>query len=443
MRTQIGKHAKSFGAIIGLAVIALAVAGVILKNQRLRFPIIEDKPYQVKAEFSTAQAVTPGQGQTVRVSGVRVGDISKVDLKNGRAVVTMDLDPEYKDLVHEDATALLRPKTGLKDMFIELDPGTRGRPVQEGWTIPIRSTLPDVNPDEVLGVLDSDVRDYLRLLVDGAGRGLKGRAADLRDVLRRFEPTHRDLARVSSAVATRHQNLRRLVTSLEQLNGELAGRGDELAQMVDSSAAVFRAFASEEQNIGSAVRELPGALRQTTTTLSAVQDFAEILRPAADHLRPAVRKLDDANRALTPLANETTPILRSSIRPFVRESRPVVRKLRPQVRNLADSTPDLTRSFTVLNHLFNMVGYNQDGREDPAKASRDEGFLFWIAWLNHNASALFSSSDAHGPFRPVTLGAPCSVAKQIIDEQEFKDPTGALGLILGPLLLDDHLCGTK
>ena len=75
-----------------------------------------------------AQAVTPGQGQTVRVSGVRVGDITGVDLKNGRAIVTMDLEPGYKGFVHTDATALLRPKTGLKDMFIELDPGTGRAP---------------------------------------------------------------------------------------------------------------------------------------------------------------------------------------------------------------------------------------------------------------------------------------------------------------------------
>ena len=59
----------------------------------------------------------------MRVSGVRVGDITKVDLKDGHAVVTMALDPQYKDLVHTDAKALLRPKTGLKDMFVELQPG--------------------------------------------------------------------------------------------------------------------------------------------------------------------------------------------------------------------------------------------------------------------------------------------------------------------------------
>jgi ABC-type transporter Mla subunit MlaD len=40
----------------------------------MRFPW-EGKPFQLQAAFSTAQAVTPGQGQTVRVSGVRVGDV--------------------------------------------------------------------------------------------------------------------------------------------------------------------------------------------------------------------------------------------------------------------------------------------------------------------------------------------------------------------------------
>ena len=94
--------------------------------------MIEEKPFVLKAEFPTAQAVIAGQGQTVRVSGVRIGDIGEVELKDGRAVVEMDIDPEYEGLVHTDATALLRPKTGLKDMFIELDPGTDGAPVAKG-----------------------------------------------------------------------------------------------------------------------------------------------------------------------------------------------------------------------------------------------------------------------------------------------------------------------
>ncbi|HEY0361471.1 MAG TPA: MlaD family protein, partial [Solirubrobacteraceae bacterium] len=169
MKTAIRKHAGHFAAVVGLALLAALVGGYIMHNQRMRFPW-EGKPFQLQAAFSTAQAVTPGQGQTVRVSGVRVGDITKVGLKDGHAVVTLALDPEYKDLVHTDATALLRPKTGLKDMFIELDPGTDKAPLaKRGWTLPVSNTLPDVNPDEILASLDSDTRDYLTLLVDGAG----------------------------------------------------------------------------------------------------------------------------------------------------------------------------------------------------------------------------------------------------------------------------------
>jgi phospholipid/cholesterol/gamma-HCH transport system substrate-binding protein len=119
MKKAIRDHWRDFAAIIGLFVISLAVGGYILTQQRLRFPLIEDAPKRIKAEFSTAQAVTPGQGQTVRVSGVKIGDVGKVELKEGRALVTLEIDPEFKELVREDATALLRPKTALKDMFVE------------------------------------------------------------------------------------------------------------------------------------------------------------------------------------------------------------------------------------------------------------------------------------------------------------------------------------
>jgi phospholipid/cholesterol/gamma-HCH transport system substrate-binding protein len=436
MRTAISKHLRDFAAIIGLAVISLGVAGYVLAHQRLRFPVIQESPFKLKAEFSTAQAVTPGQGQTVRVSGVRVGDISKVDLVNGRGIVTMDLDPEFKDLVHTDATALLRPKTGLKDMFIELNPGSKAAPLaKQNWAIPVRNTLPDVNPDEVYSFLDADTRDYLRLLISGAGEGLKGRGGDLREVFRRFEPTHKDLAEVNKYVALRHRNLRRLISQLNVLNGALADKGDDLAELVQTSSAVFRSLASEDTNITRAVGDLPGTLQQTTQTFGKVQRLADVLGPATTRLRPAVRALDDANHAITPFAKETAPILRTAIRPFVRDARPVVRSLKPASKNLAAATPDLTRSFTVLNHLFNMVGFNPNGREGADDPKRDEGFLFWLAWLNHDGSALFSSSDANGPFRPVTLGANCSTLKQT------GDANPPLGMIFAPAISDPNICG--
>lgn len=436
--TAIRKHLKDFAAIIGLGVIALAVATYVLANQRVRFPLVQKAQFHLKAEFSTAQAVTPGQGQTVRVSGVKIGDIAKTDLKDGKAIVSFNIDPEYKDIVHTDATALLRPKTGLKDMFVELNPGTRRAPVaKENWAIPIQNTLPDINPDEVYQFLDADSRDYLRLLIGGAGKGLRGRGKDLQEVFRRFEPTHRDLAKVTTAVAARRTNLKRLINRLNLLNTELAGKSDQLAELVDTSAAVFRAFASEDRNVSRTVADLPGALEQTTRTLGKVETFAGVLGTASETLRPAVRSLDRANRAIIPFAKEAAPIVRTQIRPFVREARPLVRDLRPAAKTLSVSTPDLTRSFTVLNNLFNMLGYNPNGTEGPTTAGRDEGFLFWLAWLNHNGGALFASADANGPFRPVTVASTCSTLKQVLTE----NGAGPIySLVFGKPLFDAGVC---
>lgn len=436
MMRQIRKYSRDAGAIVAIAVIALAVGVYILSNQRLRFPFVEDKPFVLQAEFSTAQAVTPGQGQTVRVSGVRIGDIAKVRLDNGRAIVKMDVDKKYASLVRTDAKALLRPKTGLKDMFVELTPGSDSAPaVKEGWTIPVANTLPDVNPDEVYGALDGDSRDYLRLLVQGLGKGLEGRGSDLREVFRRFEPTHRDLAKVNGMVAKRHKNLRRLIRNLNVLNTELASKDDDLAQLVDTSATVFRAFASEEQNIGQTLEEFPSALAQTTRTLGKVESFAKVLGSSAEALRPAVRKIDPANQAIIPLAKEATPIIREKIRPFVRNARPFVRDLRPAARDLAAATPDLTRSFDVLNNFFNMLGYNEGGPEAANKPGRDEGFLFWLAWLNHNGGAVFSTQDANGPFRPVTINTGCGGLATLAESNP------GLSMVLAPVLMDPRTCG--
>jgi phospholipid/cholesterol/gamma-HCH transport system substrate-binding protein len=436
MRDAIRRNLPRFLLLLAFMAVGLGVGAYIVAHQRLRFPVIEEEPITLKAQLPTAQAVTPGQGQTVRVSGVQIGEIGEVELVDGRPIVEMKIDPEYEGLVTDEATALLRPKTSLKDMFLEVDPG-RGRPLEEGETLDVSQTIEDVHPDQVLRMLDADTRDYLKLLVAGAGLGLKGRGADLREIYRLFEPTHRDLARVNSAIATRRTSLRQLVHSLNELSSELAGREDELARLVASASRVFRAYASEDENISAAVRELPSALRQTTETLGEVERFAEVLGPASERLRPVARALGRSQVALRPLAREAAPLLETPIRPFVRETRPVIDELRPASRDLAESTPELTRVFKVLNEFFNMAAHNPNGREGPEVDAREEGYLFWIAWVTHQSSTVFSTLDAHGPFRPSLVAMSCQTARSLAHD----DPEAEFLRNLTPLLTNPAVCG--
>jgi phospholipid/cholesterol/gamma-HCH transport system substrate-binding protein len=392
----------------------------------------------MKAELSTAQAVTPGQGQTVRVSGVQVGEIQSVTLKNGVAVVTMNIDEKYKRMIHTDAYGLLRPRTGLKDMFIELAPGSRHAPLAKpNYTIPVSNTLPDVNFDEVLSSLDADTRAYLDLLVNGAGQGLKGKGGtQLAQVFERFEPTHRDLARVNKAVAARGRDLQQLVNSLRRLNQALAAKQHDLVRLVDSSNKVFTAFAAEDTHISRAVADLPGTLTTATSTLHKVTTLAQVLRPAAINLQPAAHALPAANEALKNLAIPATPIVKNEIRPFVIAARPLVRDLVPAARNLARGTPSLAKTFTVLNHLVNMLGFYPNGSSSQGQ----HGYLWWLAWLNHEARTLFSVQDANGDFRPLFLQASCATLAQIVNAN---GATSELVLNLTPILSNANICPTQ
>ena len=409
MKRAIKENLVNFIAIIGLMAIATGVSYYILQNQRLRIPFIEEEPFVLKAAFETGQAVTPGQGQTVRLSGVRLGDISKVELENGRAIITMELDKKHAGLVKENWRGLLRPKTGLKDMFIELMPGKGDAPAAKaGWTMPVSNTLPDVNPDEFLASLDADTRDYLKLLLNGARVGLQGRANDLNQVLKRFEPTYRDLAAVQGEVAKKRKDLARLVNALDTVYTELGTADDDIAELVQSSSRVFNALARERDNIEATVHELPSTLATTTDALTRVERMAKILGPASDRLIPVAGALQRSNAATTPFAREAAPLLRDDIRPFVREARPFVTELQPAVGDLVEAEPNLKRTVAALNGLFNLLAYNDKGRQGPDVEGRDEGYLFYFAWLAHQSVSLFSAQDAHGVFRPLVLAGTCN-----------------------------------
>jgi len=436
MRTAIRKHLGDFVALSLLFAVALAAAGYILAHQRLRFPLIDPKPMVLKADFSDAQAVIPGQGQTVRVAGVKVGDIGQVQLKDGHAVVALEIDPKYDHLIHQDATALLRPKTGLKDMFIEIEPGTDNSPVMHaGDDIPIANTAPDIDPDEVLSALDSDTRAYLQLLINGLGKGLKNHGNDLREIFKRFEPIHRDLARVTQAIAERRHNMKRLVHNYATLVDTLSTKDRDLRMLVQASNAVFKQFAAEDQNISSTVGQLPGALNQTASTLGKVNTLSKVMVPTLQGLRPVVKQIDKTNHEVLPFVREATPEIKNEIRPFVRTARPVVRNLRPASKNLATGSPNLTTAFKELNRFFNMAAYNPNGAEKLSGSNdtkRDEGYQFWLAWVAHNTDSMFSTSDASGPLRRAITTIDCNTLRGAIGATALEPLVGLTDVFNDP-----------
>jgi phospholipid/cholesterol/gamma-HCH transport system substrate-binding protein len=321
---------------------------------------------------------------------------------------------------------LLRPKTGLKDMIVELNPGTKAAgALPEGGTIPIQNTAPDVNLDEVLSVLDSDTRTYLQILVNSGGEafGTKGYSADLRKTFKRFEPTNRDLAKITGLLSARRKNLGRVIHNYSQLTSELGKRDVQLAQLVGSANANFRALASQDSNIRASLRELPPTLTTARTALQKADTFAKVLGPTLQSLRPAARELGPALAATRPFLRITTPIIRDQLRPFARDAQPTTRALRIAADNLKPLTPRLTSTFKVVNSLLNTLAFNPKGAE--------EGYLFWTAWANHDANTVFGTQDAHGPIRRGLVITSCSSLSLLTQVVASNPPLNTLFTLLG------------
>ena len=249
-------------------------------------------------------------------------------------------------------------------MFLEVDPG-HGRVLPEGGRIGVEGTPPDVDPDEIFAALDADTRPYLTLLVSGAGKGLRGRGDDLNAVLRRLEPLHRDLARVTRATARRRHALRRLVHSYSLLTAEL-GRHPERAAAPRERVGrgVRRAGRRGAGHLHGHGAAAGGAASSPRGRSSEVGGFARELKPTLAALRPPIRRLEATNAAVRPFLRETTSILRDQIRPFVRAARPWTADLRVATVNGAKAAPDLTDSLTGAQPLL------QHRRLQPRRARR-------------------------------------------------------------------------
>jgi phospholipid/cholesterol/gamma-HCH transport system substrate-binding protein len=403
---QIERYRTAFISIVVMVVLAAFVGGYILSHERISLPswvpVIGKSYVTLKGEFQTGQALTPGQGQAVTIAGAKIGEIARVELHEGDALVTMNITPKYAKYIYRDATMLLRPKTQLKDMTVEVDPGTpsSGR-VPSGYTVPLSQTAPDVNFEEFLSLFDAETREYLQELVDGAGIGLKGNAENLSATFRRFDPITRLTNEITKELHLRHRNIERGIHNFQLILSALGGKDTELAQLIESSNAVFKVFAEQNQNVQRTLQLLPGALAKSNTGFAKLAKTASVAGTTLRALEPFAKALGPAQEAGRKSFLETTPIIKNQVRPYTREVVPVITALGPSIKEVGEAFPKLESGFSVFNEFFNELAYNPGPNQG--------GFMFFLDWANHDLNSVLSTADAHGPIGRTLLYLNCEI----------------------------------
>ena len=408
LRRQLRGRVGDFLAVCVLVIAALAVTLGILSQQKASLPswvpFFGQEFFHLDGEFTSAQAVTPGQGQAVVVAGIQIGKIESVDVEDGHALVGMNIDPKYAPLLHPDARLLLRPKTNLNDMVVEVEPGQRPGQLPDGATIPLSRTQANVNPDEFLSTLDADTRQYLTLLLQGGAEGIGGKAKgkQLSADLRRLEPFARYTAQLTGALTKRRAALARVVHDFALLTDELGQRDDQIARFVDSSSVALGGFADQQQAIREALRELPPTLDATRRSLSSADALSSELRPTLTALTPQAQALGPALRSTRDFLNQTTEPLRTQLRPFTQQVRPPVRHAAQAAAPLRTTVTKFGNALGALNYGLNELAFNP-GQRTP-------GYLFYLPWLNHDLNSNYRFEDATGPMRRGLLLLSCNSA---------------------------------
>ncbi|MFT4035269.1 MAG: MlaD family protein [Patulibacter sp.] len=407
MKRVLERYGVPFAAIFVIVAIGLAAAIGILSNQRFYLPkwvpFLGSDFVDYTIDFSSAKAVVPGQGQTVAISGVTVGDIADVKLYNGRGRVTVKIQRQYTDRIHKDATAALRPRTLLDDMIIELDPGTKGSPLlPPGGNIPAERTMTPVEFDELLSEFDADTRQYLAILLQQGGKGLAGNGGrDFGRLLRGLEPMTVYTARIAKALNVRDAQIARTVTNLRAVMTELGKNQQALGTFVSASADAFEAIGESHQDLSEGIAKSPKVLDKTKQLLTDAGEISTHLGRASRRLERPTAKLDSGLQQLISFMNAATPVLRDQARPFARDAQAPLGKLKPAVQDIASSAHNVSTGTDVFNDLFNGLAYKPGGENLSA--------LTLAGWLGHAGMSLTSMQDAAGAIGRAVLYTDCDL----------------------------------
>ncbi len=312
-----------------IGLIALAVLAVLVFfGWTKEIPL--QSHYEVRAAFASSNNLRTGS--PVRIAGVEVGKVSKVEPGDGGALVTMRIEDKGRP-VHSDATAKIRPRIFLEgNFFVDLTAGSPSAPeLDDGDTIPVQQTATPVQLDEVLTALQSDTREDLKILLHEYGQGLQGAGArGFNRSIPYWEPAYRDSAIVSEAMLgeTGH-DLSGYVKNAGATAAALDRNREQLKSLVTDFHVTAAAFAREEANLRTALGELPRTLRASMPALAALNESFPPLRALAVELRPGVQNSEETLDVSTPFIHELRGLVSEA------ELRGLAADLRPAVPDLA------------------------------------------------------------------------------------------------------------
>src|ERR1700756_3703586 len=279
--------------LIGVVFVVLVIA-VGLQPQQL-WSLASSIRYQ--ALFSEAGGLA--KGNPVLVSGVKVGTVSDIELKNGEALVTFNVPG--KVTLGSDTTAQIRTGSLLGERVITLESAGSGtmRPMD---VIPASRTASPYSLTEAVSDVTTNIAGTN---TETLNQSLNTLSATLDQIAPQLGPAFDGLTRLSRSLNARNESLRDLLKSAtnvtgilsersQQVNALLLDANDLLSVLVERRNAIVQLLA----NTSAVSRQLVGLVHDNEAklapTLERLNRVTAMLEKNRDNIAkalPGVKKL--------------------------------------------------------------------------------------------------------------------------------------------------------
>ena len=266
--------------------------------------------------FRNVQSLKPRS--PVRIAGVEVGKVTKVEPKDGGAAdVTMELKDDALP-IHDDARAQIRSRIFLEgNFFIDIQPGSPSTgDLEDGSTLPITQTASNVTLPDILDVLNSDVRTDLQTFLHEYGTvALQGGGAKaFNRAIKSFEPAYRYGALTNDALlgVDPDHDVQRLLRGQQKTFAALASNPQDLKELVTDLNITAGAIASQDTALEAAVPALRDTLREGYPALGELNAALPTLRTFAREAIPGVRSSVPALDAAIPWFTQARGLVQQS-----------------------------------------------------------------------------------------------------------------------------------
>ncbi|MGK5553511.1 MCE family protein [Actinomadura kijaniata] len=229
---------------------------------------------------SFAEAAGLKQGEEVRIAGVKVGKVKKLELDGAKVKVTFVVNDEVR--LGELTRAEIKIKTVLGAHYLSLDPRGGGRLSKP---IPLERTT---TPFEVVPAISELSQRVGRIDYKQVAKSFDVLSETFQNSPDEIRASLKGLRRLSETIASRDEELHQLAGRAKDVSQLLADRNQDFTRLINDGDAVLRAVQAR--------RAVIHQLLINTVRLS--QQVNALIRENEGQLRPMLQQLQKVNQVL-------------------------------------------------------------------------------------------------------------------------------------------------